>query len=136
MAALPPPVAAVRLGVRDALRDAPPGCVLVACSGGADSLALAAAAAFVAPREGRPAGLVTVDHGLQRGSAARAAAVAAWGRTAGFTPAEVATVDVAGRRGGPEAAARDARYEALVAAAHRHGAGAVLLGHTRDDQAE
>ncbi|MYW09410.1 tRNA lysidine(34) synthetase TilS, partial [Streptomyces sp. SID2563] len=38
--------------------------------------------------------------------------------------------------GGPEAAARDARYAALDAAAERHGAAAVLLGHTRDDQAE
>jgi len=37
---------------------------------------------------------------------------------------------------GPEAAARDARYAALDAAAARHGAAAVLLGHTRDDQAE
>ncbi|GLJ93254.1 hypothetical protein GCM10017589_58660 [Streptomyces poonensis] len=41
-----------------------------------------------------------------------------------------------GRRVGPEAAARDARYAALDAAAERHGAAAILLGHTRDDQAE
>lgn len=41
-----------------------------------------------------------------------------------------------GKEGGPEAAARDARYAALDAAAERHGAAAVLLGHTRDDQAE
>jgi tRNA(Ile)-lysidine synthase len=41
-----------------------------------------------------------------------------------------------GRQGGPEAAARDARYAALDAAAQTHGATAVLLGHTRDDQAE
>jgi tRNA(Ile)-lysidine synthase len=110
--------------------------VLVACSGGADSLALAAATAFVAPRAGFRAGLVTVDHGLQDGSAARAAAVAGWARTAGFEPVEVAPVDVDGRPGGPEAAARDARYEALSSAAERNGAAAVLLGHTRDDQAE
>ncbi|MEJ3742190.1 tRNA lysidine(34) synthetase TilS [Actinomycetes bacterium KLBMP 9797] len=135
MASLPPPVAAVRAAVRHALRPAP-GLVLVACSGGADSLALAAAAAFVAPRRGQRAGLVTVDHGLQPGSADRAAAVAAWARDAGLAPVEVATVTVAGRPGGPEAAARDARYEALVGAAQRHGAAAVLLGHTRDDQAE
>src|SRR5450631_4145852 len=42
--------------------------VLVACSGGADSLALAAAVAFVAPRTGVIAGLITIDHGLQDGS--------------------------------------------------------------------
>ncbi|MFB9360035.1 tRNA lysidine(34) synthetase TilS [Actinoplanes nipponensis] len=110
--------------------------VLVACSGGADSLALAAATAFVAPRLGLRAGLVTVDHGLQDGSAARAAAVAEWARSAGLDPVEVAPVDVSGRPGGPEAAAREARYEALSAAAERNGASAVLLGHTRDDQAE
>lgn len=110
--------------------------MLVACSGGPDSLALAAATAFVAPRLGLRAGLVTVDHGLQPGSAQRAAAVAGWAATVGFAPVEVAAVVVAGRAGGPEAAAREARYEALVAVARRTGAAAVLLGHTRDDQAE
>ncbi|GAA3736802.1 tRNA lysidine(34) synthetase TilS [Plantactinospora mayteni] len=137
MAALPPPVAAIRVAVRRALhgvpRDRP---VLVACSGGADSLALAAGTAFVAPRLGVPAGLVTVDHGLQEGSARRAADVAEWAGGQGFAPIEVATVQVAGRSGGPEAAAREARYGALVEAAHRHDASTVLLGHTRDDQAE
>ncbi|MGC4903156.1 tRNA lysidine(34) synthetase TilS [Micromonospora echinospora] len=110
--------------------------VLVACSGGADSLALAAATAFVAPRLGRPAGLVTVDHGLQPGSAEQAEAVAAWARATGLDPVEVLPVRVDGRPGGPESAAREARYEALVAAARRHHAAGVLLGHTRDDQAE
>src|SRR4051812_3579349 len=56
--------------------------------------------------------------------------------TAGFDPVEVATVSVAGLPGGPEAAARSARYEALTSVASRCGAAAVLLGHTRDDQAE
>ena len=131
---LAPPVAAVRTAVRQALREVE-GMVLVACSGGADSLALAAAAAFVAPRAGLAAGLVTVDHGLQSGSAERATAVASWATSAGLAPVEVATVTVSGK-GGPEAAARDARYEALLAAATRLGASAILLGHTRDDQAE
>ena len=80
--------------------------------------------------------LVTVDHGLQHGSDERAAAVAAWGRGYGLDPAVAVRVEVAGRPGGPEAAAREARYEALVGVAHRVGAAAVLLGHTRDDQAE
>ncbi|OWV08785.1 tRNA lysidine(34) synthetase TilS [Micromonospora wenchangensis] len=109
---------------------------MVACSGGADSLALAAATAFVASRLGRPAGLVTVDHGLQAGSAERATAVAEWAGRVGFDPVEAVPVTVAGRPGGPEAAARQARYQALTAAARRHDAVAVLLGHTRDDQAE
>jgi tRNA(Ile)-lysidine synthase len=137
VARIPAPVASVRLAVRQALRELPDGStVLVACSGGADSLALAAATAFVAPRLGLVAGLVTVDHGLQDGSATRAADVAAWASSVGFGPAEVATVEVAGLPGGPEAAARSARYTALDAAAERHRAAAVLLGHTRDDQAE
>jgi tRNA(Ile)-lysidine synthase len=139
MARIPAAVATIRTAVRAALRAVPPGAspvVLVACSGGADSLALAAATAFVAPRLGMRAGLVTVDHGLQDGSVARGAAVAQWGRSAGMAPVEIATVDVSGRPGGPEAAARDARYEALSAVAERNQAAAVLLGHTRDDQAE
>jgi len=137
MAHLPPPVAALRRALRRCLTGLPDrALVLVACSGGADSLALAAATAFVAPRSGLAAGLVTVDHGLQAGSADRARSVAAWARGAGFDPAEVATVSVAGLPGGPEAAARAARYAALSDAAERLGAAAVLLGHTRDDQAE
>lgn len=137
MAALAPPVAAIRIAVRRALAGLTgAGPVLVACSGGADSLALAAATAFVAPRLGRRAGLVTVDHGLQAGSAERADAVARWAVEAGLDPVEAVPVTVAGRPGGPEAAAREARYQALVATARRHDAAALLLGHTRDDQAE
>jgi tRNA(Ile)-lysidine synthase len=142
LATLAPPLAAVRTAVRqalretEALRDVRGGRVLVACSGGADSLALAAATAFVAPRLGLRAGLVCIDHGLQRGSAERAKEVASWAAGTGLQPAEAVSVTVAGRPGGPEAAARDARYEALVVAAHRLDASTVLIGHTRDDQAE
>lgn len=129
-----PAVADVRRAVREALGDLPQGdLVLAACSGGADSLALAAALAFAAPRMGLRAGLVTVDHGLQAGSEDRAAKVAAL--PLDLEPAEVLPVKV-GTKGGPEAAARDARYTALKDAATRLGAVAVLLGHTMDDQAE
>ena len=107
---------------------------MVACSGGADSLALAAAVAFEAPRAGIAAGLVTVDHGLQPGSADQAARVAALGYELGLDPVLVLPVDV-GRAGGPEAAARTARYAALSHAATAWEA-EVLLGHTLDDQAE
>ncbi|RJK96026.1 tRNA lysidine(34) synthetase TilS [Vallicoccus soli] len=139
MAGPAPAVADVRRAVRAGLAGLaglePGALVLVACSGGADSLALAAATASVAPRAGLRAGAVTVDHGLQEGSAARAGAVAGVLRRLGLDPVEVAAVRVGGR-GGPEAAARDARYAALRSAAAAHGAAAVLLGHTRDDQAE
>ncbi|NJC69183.1 tRNA lysidine(34) synthetase TilS [Planosporangium thailandense] len=137
MAALAPPVAALRVAVRRALACLPSGSlVLVACSGGADSLALAAAAAFVAPRQRLRCGLVTVDHQLQPGSADRAEAVAKWGKTLDLSPVVTTRVEVGGRPGGPEAAAREARYDALIDVARRTGARAILLGHTRDDQAE
>ncbi|MBQ0985331.1 tRNA lysidine(34) synthetase TilS [Streptomyces sp. F63] len=109
--------------------------VLAACSGGADSVALASALSFEAPKLGIRAGGVTVDHRLQPGSDQRAAEVATRLRELGLDPVETVAVDV-GRTGGPEAAARDARYAALDAVADRYGARAVLLGHTRDDQAE
>ena len=112
--------------------------VLVACSGGADSVALAAAAAFVAPRLGLRAGGVTVDHGLQPGSAERAGEIAAQMTRLGLDPVQsvAVTVPPPAMAAGPEAAARTARYAALDEAAAAHGAVAVLLGHTLDDQAE
>ncbi|UNO40626.1 tRNA lysidine(34) synthetase TilS [Streptomyces sp. MST-110588] len=112
-----------------------PPLVLVACSGGADSMALASALAFEAPRLGLRAGGITVDHGLQDGSDVRAAEVAQRLRALELDPVDAVTVTV-GKTGGPEAAARTARYAALDAAAERYGAAAILLGHTRDDQAE
>jgi tRNA(Ile)-lysidine synthase len=128
-----PAVAAVRLAVRRALEPHPTSTpALVACSGGADSLALAAAAAFECARTGRPAGLVTVDHGLQAGSGDQAKRVAALGYELGLDPVQVAVVEV-GDNGGPEAAARAARYAAIEQV---RGAALVLLGHTADDQAE
>lgn len=109
--------------------------VLVALSGGPDSLALAAAIAFEAPRAGIRAGAVIVDHGLQPGSADVATRAARQARELALDPVIVTTV-IVGVEGGPEAAARTARYSALAAAARKTGATRVLLGHTRDDQAE
>ena len=137
----PPAVAAQRVAVRRALAAldpvlaAAPPLVLVACSGGADSLALAAALAFEAPRAGVRAGAVVVDHGLQAGSADVAARTAEVLAGLGLDPVVVRSVDV-GHDGGPEAAARAARYAALGQVAAETEALAVLLGHTLDDQAE
>lgn len=99
----------------------------VALSGGPDSLALTAAAATVLPTTA-----LIVDHGLQSGSADVAQAARRQALDLGCVAAQVLTVDV-GVAGGPEAAARNARYAALDGA--RRGA-AVLLAHTLDDQAE
>ena len=133
----PPAVAATRVAVRHVLAEAGPGGrVLVGCSGGADSLALAAAVAFEAPRLGVVAGAVVVDHQLQEGSAAVAARAAEQCRALGLDPVEVVAVRVADAGEGPEGEARRARYRALEEARVRLAAAVVLLGHTRDDQAE
>ncbi|MCW2614912.1 MAG: tRNA(Ile)-lysidine synthetase, partial [Frankiales bacterium] len=146
----PAATAAVRVAVRRALADE---AVAAAVSGGADSLALAAALAFERP--GSYA--LIVDHGLQPGSAQVAGRAAEQCRSLGLL-AEVLTApscascapshdrrqqgavdppEPAGPAGaGPEGRARALRYAALDAAADRLGLEAVLLGHTRDDQAE
>lgn len=135
---LHPCVAAVRVPVRAALSGLADGdAVAVACSGGADSLALAAAAVF----EGRKRGLrvvgVTVDHDLQPGSAEQAARVVAQLAALGVDETVSARVQVDATSGlGPEAAAREARYAVLEEVAARLDARMVLLGHTLDDQAE
>lgn len=104
--------------------------VLVACSGGADSLALLALIAHA----GLPCVAVHVDHGLRPGSATEAEVVRAAAARFGV-PFEARAVHVAP---GPnlEARARDARYAALRSAATAHGAGCIAVAHTADDQAE
>ena len=135
MPSLAPAVAEIRLAVRTALADLPEGStVVVGVSGGADSLALAAATAFEAAKRGVRATAVTVDHGLQQGSAEVAAETARVAGRRGLG-AVVGRVEGDGD-GGPEAAARDARYRVFRDAAGDIGARAVLLGHTLDDQAE
>ena len=140
---------ATRLAVRDALRAefgragsssaCVRGRVLVAVSGGADSLALSAAAAFSAVREGFTVAAVVVDHGLQAGSADVADRAAEQVRSLGIDPVLVRRAEVSAsraRRSGPEASARHARYAVLAESAREVGAVAILTGHTRDDQAE
>jgi tRNA(Ile)-lysidine synthase len=129
--ALDPTVATGRNLVRRALADLSPGSrVVVAVSGGADSLALAAVTAFVADREAYDLSAVVVDHRLQAGSGRVAARAAEQLRGLGVE-SQVVPVEV-GTDGGPEGAARLARYAAL----RRTSADAVLLAHTLDDQAE
>ncbi|QIK62845.1 tRNA lysidine(34) synthetase TilS [Leucobacter viscericola] len=141
---LPPAVAMTRVAVRRALlgfegrgSDATElPLALVALSGGADSLALAAAAAFVGSREGWRIGTVIVDHGLQPGSAEVAERAAAQATQLGLDPVTVVRVSVDAPELGPEAAAREARYSALEEQAAHSGASLILTAHTRDDQAE
>lgn len=124
-----------RAAVRAALADLESGStVLVACSGGPDSLALTSATAWVGSRLGLDVRAVIVDHGLQPDSGDVAVAAARTCEALG-APATVVRVAV-GTAGGPEAAAREARYAALRDAAQRSDAATVLLGHTLEDQAE
>ncbi|MGW9477497.1 tRNA lysidine(34) synthetase TilS [Saccharomonospora azurea] len=145
--ALTPPTPRPRLDavlvVRRAVRNflAEPACaahldsgeLAVAVSGGADSLALVEAAAYVGERRGLRVCALVVDHRLQEGSADVAEKAAQESLRLGAHAAKVLPVTVSGP-GGPEAAARRARYAVL-----REHAGErtlVLLGHTLDDQAE
>ena len=109
--------------------------LLVACSGGADSLALAFAAQRHAVRSQLPYAAMIVDHGLQPGSAEVAERARSQLTDMGYTDVVVAPVTVHPTPDGPEADARAARYQALDAEAHTRQA-TVLLGHTLDDQAE
>ena len=110
--------------------------VVVGCSGGADSSALAHAAMALG-RAGRlgPVTLVHIDHQLRDGSAADAAAVASLAASGGAGFAAL-TVEVERGRASLEDAAREARHAALERLADQRGAAAILLGHTADDQAE
>ncbi|MCK0116375.1 tRNA lysidine(34) synthetase TilS [Isoptericola sp. S6320L] len=146
MARVDPALAAARAAVRGELADLPPDAlVLVACSGGPDSSALAATLATESRRVGRSvrsrghavrAGAVVVDHALQPGSDGVARRAAQQCRELGLDPVVVRRVEVDPVAGGPESAARDARYAAFDDVVAATGAAAVLLGHTLDDQAE
>lgn len=110
--------------------------VLVACSGGRDSMALAAVSHIVCTSMGVRCGAVIVDHGLQAGSEQVASEAADRCHALGLGPVIMRNATVQARGEGLEAAARQARYDELCAAARESGAIAVLLAHTMDDQAE
>jgi tRNA(Ile)-lysidine synthase len=131
-------VAPVRRVVATHLRQRSAGdLVLVAVSGGADSLTLAAVTAAVAPMFAVRVGAVIVDHQLFPGSTAVAEEAAQRCRAMGLDPVQIIDVDVDVSSGqGVEGAARIARYAALRSVAQMVDASEVLLGHTLDDQAE
>ena len=136
-----PSQADCRRGVRAALEGLPDGALaLAAVSGGGDSLALAAALAAEAAGRDVTAGAIIVDHGLQEESTDIALLAAQQCSDLGLAPVAIVPVEVVATGEGLEAAARDARYAALAgtaaAMAEDHPMHLVLLGHTRDDQAE
>jgi tRNA(Ile)-lysidine synthase len=108
--------------------------VLVAVSGGADSVALLHVLVALAPSLGVTLHVAHVDHRLRPDSARDAEFVAALAHRLRI-PVEILPVDVS-RVGSPEAAARVARYAALEACAGRLGLDRIAIAHTADDQAE
>ena len=131
-----PSAVAIRNAVRASLVQFEAGdCVLVAISGGADSLALAYALSIEAPLAAIRVVGVTVDHQLQDASSKQASKVIEQLNGMGITENEIVKVKVEINEG-LEASARKARYEALDMCAQKYGAVAIYLGHTRDDQAE
>ncbi|MEN9706441.1 MAG: hypothetical protein RIS31_7 [Actinomycetota bacterium] len=135
---LSPSVADVRRHVREAFDRhgvAAGEVVLVACSGGPDSMALAAALAFEGLKLGLDLGAVIVDHGIQEVTAQVAADTKQTLEQLGYRRVVITKVSV-GQEGGLEAAARSARYQAIDEVAAELDAKYVLLGHTLSDQAE
>ena len=131
-----PATVAIRSAVRECLSSCSAGdTVLVAVSGGADSLALAAA--LVPESRNLLIKLVgvTIDHQLQNGSGDQAAKVFEQLSNLGITEVEIVKVEVE-LLDGLEASARRARYAALDATAEKHNAKLIFLGHTLNDQAE
>ncbi|WP_349369948.1 tRNA lysidine(34) synthetase TilS [Salinarimonas sp.] len=109
--------------------------LLLAVSGGPDSVALMRLAAPLARDAGARLSVATVDHGLREGSAAEAETVARWARDAGLPHRTLAWTGEK-PHAGLQDAARAARYALLAVHAREIGAGALATAHHRDDQAE
>ena len=130
------PLYRVRLAIRDELSDLSAGDkVLVAISGGADSMALAAGLLHEAKALTINPMAIVIDHDLQEDSAKIAEETKAKLIDLGYTEVEIRKITVE-KKDGLEASARRARYEALEKYADQVGAVAIFLGHTKDDQAE
>jgi tRNA(Ile)-lysidine synthase len=134
---LSPAQGLIRLAVRNSLTsNTKPGQkLLIAVSGGADSLALAAACEFEAKKLKVKIAAAVIDHSLQKDSDKVAAQTAKTLAALGFEEVVVKKISV-GKAGGPEAAARSARYAALETLRQKTKSHFILLGHTSSDQAE
>ena len=106
--------------------------VLIGCSGGRDSVALAASAA----RLGVRCAIAHVDHGLRPESSSEAERVRELARRLGVPFYLKKIENLSLNRDGLEAAARTARYSALADLAHAASTTVVATAHTRTDQAE
>ncbi len=133
---LTPAIALSRKAIREVLVELAPKRILLAVSGGADSLALAAAAAFEAKKLKVDVVAAVVDHGLQKNSEEVAAKAKQTLNGLGIEKVFIERVNVATKGEGLEAAARDARYKALENVRKATKSDWIFLGHNQDDQAE
>jgi len=136
---LTPVMADVRRAIRDSWDQVnlyKGSTVSVACSGGADSLALASAALFEGNRADINVIACIVNHNLQEGSMEVALRTKRVLTEIGFDVVEIMDVHIQQNSLGMEAAARNARYGALTEFATKHNVALTMLGHTLDDQAE
>jgi tRNA(Ile)-lysidine synthase len=115
-----------------------PACILVAVSGGSDSLGLLVA--LVKAAQDLPKGTITihaatVDHALRSGSAEEAQWVADFCKARAI-PHHMRRWEGEKPKTGLSSAARDARYDLLADLSRRIGADCLVIGHTEDDQNE
>ncbi|HEV8375616.1 MAG TPA: tRNA lysidine(34) synthetase TilS, partial [Candidatus Polarisedimenticolia bacterium] len=113
--------------------------VLIAVSGGADSICLLDLFASLREREAFPLYVAHVNHGLRGDeSDADEGFVAASAKRLGvpFYVKKLGPDELRSSPKGLEAAARKARFEFLTGIATQTGSSRIALGHTRDDQAE
>ncbi|MFY8050813.1 MAG: tRNA lysidine(34) synthetase TilS [Aquiluna sp.] len=136
-ARLTPQVAATRKAVRQLISDLTPGTtILVAVSGGADSLALASAANFEGRKLKLNVAAVIIDHGLQLGSDKVAKKAKSRCESLGIEQVVIEKVTVRQSGDGLEAQARESRYKGIEKVRSKLGASWVLVGHNLNDQAE
>jgi tRNA(Ile)-lysidine synthase len=136
---LTPAIADVRSAVSEVLENlnlSAGDTILVAVSGGADSVALASAMAFEGSKRKFKVAAAIIDHNLQPRSDLVAANTAEVCETLGINPVLVSSIFITQKLSGPEAAARSARYLELEKIREQLGAKYIFLGHNLGDQAE
>jgi tRNA(Ile)-lysidine synthase len=108
---------------------------IIGLSGGGDSLALTHLCARWAKGQDVVVTALCIDHGFRTASEGEAQQAAAWARALGIE-AEIWTNKSSAPKTGLQEFARGYRHHTFAQAAHEAGGATILLGHTRDDQAE
>ncbi|MBN1784059.1 MAG: tRNA lysidine(34) synthetase TilS [Alphaproteobacteria bacterium] len=110
--------------------------IILAVSGGADSMAMAHLFTQSNISKKMTAIAVTIDHSLRPDSQKEAALVGQWIEKMGLSHHILKWVDGAKTKTNIEQRAREARYDLLIDFAHKEKAQAILIGHHQDDQIE